>query len=255
MIEWQGLAPTDVSAMDPARQRPAAPALSRDTRATRGRHDLLVAAFALLLLLAWDASGLDLAVVRRYGTSAGFVWQEHWVTRDLLHQGGRWLGFAVLAVLVVNLRWPVFTRLTLAERWRWLGLTLLCLLAVPAFKHFSLTSCPWSLAEFGGAATYVSHWRLGVADGGSGHCFPSGHATSAFAVLRGSFALRPAHPVAARRWLGGALLFGLLFGWAQMARGAHYPSHAMWTAWACWGICAAGSALGSARRPARTVGR
>ena len=39
------------------------------------------------------------------------------------------------------------------------------------------------LAEFGGVAQHVSHWSLGVLDGGPGHCFPSGHASSAFAFF------------------------------------------------------------------------
>jgi membrane-associated PAP2 superfamily phosphatase len=108
---------------------------------------------------------------------------------------------------------------------------------VPAIKRVSLTSCPWDLAEFGGAAQYVSHWRWGVGDGGAGHCFPSGHAAGAFAFLSGYFVLRPHEARWARRWLIGVLVVGALFGTAQLVRGAHYPSHTLWTAWLCWAIC------------------
>lgn len=216
-------------------------------RALRREHwlgsDLAVALAGLALLLAWDASGLDLTVIRWYGTAQGFAWRDQWLTRDLLHAGGRWLAFAALGLILVNLWKPVFTRLGRGERWLWLGLTLVCLLAVPGFKQLSLTSCPWSLAEFGGVAQYVSHWRPGVSDGGSGHCFPSGHATSAFAFVSGYVVLRGHHPVAARRWLIAVIAAGALFAWAQTARGAHYPSHSMWTAWACWVICTGGAAL------------
>ena len=31
---------------------------------------------------------------------------------------------------------------------------------------------------------------------------------------------------------------GLLFGGAQTLRGAHYPSHSLWTAWLCWTLSA-----------------
>lgn len=246
MIELHAFAPA-ADATTLGVTPPAAPPPPRRTGAPLWRRDLLAIAVLLLLLLAWDSSGLDITIVRRYGTASGFPWKDHWFTRDVLHQGGRLLGFGVLAGLIANLWWPAFPGLSTAERWRWLGLTLLCLLAVPTFKQVSLTSCPWSLAEFGGVARYVSHWRLGVPDGGSGHCFPSGHATSAFAFLSGFFALRQAHPTAARRWLGGVMVFGGLFGWAQMARGAHYPSHVMWTAWACWTICVAADTLAAAR--------
>lgn len=45
------------------------------------------------------------------------------------------------------------------------------------------------------------------------------------------------------------LVVGTLFGWAQMARGAHYPSHTLWSAWLCWLVCVLGAAI--RRDPAR----
>ena len=80
-------------------------------------------------------------------------------------------------------------------------MVLLCVLVVPALKRLSSTSCPWDLALFGGVARHLSHWRWGVADGGAGHCFPSGHAVAAFAFISGWFALRSHDPRAAR-WCG-----------------------------------------------------
>ena len=242
-----GLTPT-ATALPIGARRPAWQPGWQQRTASGWRRDLRTSLLLLVCLLAWDASGLDLVVVRWYGDAGGFAWRDHWFTRDLLHGGGRWLAFLALAVLVVNLRWSVLgprgpgEPLDRRARWQGLLLTLACLLAVPTLKQFSLSSCPWSLAEFGGVARYVSHWQFGVADGGSGHCFPSGHATSAFAFLGGYMMLRGSHPVAARRWLFGVLVFGLVFGWAQLARGAHYPSHSLWSAWLCWVICCAGHA-------------
>ena len=34
--------------------------------------------------------------------------------------------------------------------------------------------------------------------------------------------------------LVAALPAGLLLGWAQQLRGAHYLSHTLWSAWICW---------------------
>jgi membrane-associated PAP2 superfamily phosphatase len=50
--------------------------------------------------------------------------------------------------------------------------------------------------------------------------------------------LRATSPTAARRWLAGVWLCGIAFGLAQLLRGAHYPSHTMWTAWLCWTLSA-----------------
>lgn len=202
------------------------------------RNDALVVALGLLALLAWDASALDLALMQTVGTSTGFAWRDVWWTSQLLHDGGRLLGWLALAGLVVNIWRPWWAGPTRRERVTWVLITLACLLLVPALKRISTTSCPWDLQAFGGVAAYVSHWQFGVKDGGPGHCFPSGHAVAAFAFISGWFALRPHAPRAARGWLAGVLTLGLLFGWAQMVRGAHYASHTMWSAWICWTACA-----------------
>jgi len=206
----------------------------------RRRSDLLLPLLALGLLLAWDASELDLLLIRLYGAADGFAWREHWFTSGLLHQGGRVLAWGLAGLLLLNALRPLWPEQNRAERWWWLAMTLFCVLLIPLLKRGSATSCPWDLAEFGGVARYVSHWHVGLGDGGPGHCFPSGHASSAFAFLGGFFALRRAYPGWARAWLVGVVLVGTLFGWAQMARGAHYASHTMWTAWICWFSCALG---------------
>jgi len=202
------------------------------------RTDILVVALGLLALLAWDASGLDLVVIQAVGTAQGFAWRDAWWTSRLLHDGGRLLGWTLLAGLVINIWRPWWSGPSRRERVGWVLITLACLVLVPALKRISATSCPWDLQVFGGVASYVSHWQFGVADGGPGHCFPSGHAVAAFAFLSGWFALRAHAPRAARAWLLGVLVLGVLFGTAQLLRGAHYPSHTMWSAWICWTACA-----------------
>lgn len=194
------------------------------------------------LLLLWDLSGLDLKVVRHFGTAEGFAWRDAWLTRQLLHEGGRALAWLALALVAYD-SW----RMALAGPSRrtklyWLGVMLGCLLLVPALKRLSQTSCPWDLAEFGGNAHYVSHWLWGVADGGPGHCFPSGHGVAAFAFLGLYFLWRTHRPQAARGVLLAVLVMGGLFGLAQLLRGAHYPSHTFWSAWLCWAVCTAANA-------------
>ena len=44
-------------------------------------------------------------------------------------------------------------------------------------------------------------------------------------------------------WLALVLATGFAFGTAQLLRGAHYPSHTLWSAWLCWAICAAAAQL------------
>lgn len=231
----------------------AAPESPRRGRVIDLGRDLAIATLALAALLAWDASGLDLPLARWFGNAQGFAWRDHWLLSTVLHDGARWLAWAIVAALIVNLRWPLWPlsalapALTRRERAGWLLLTLAGAALVPLIKQGSLTSCPWDLAEFGGRAWYVSHWQFGVPDGGGGRCFPSGHATTAFALFSGWFVLRRAHPVPARRWLLGVGAAGLLLGAVQLMRGAHFPSHTLWSGWLCYTFNALAAPLLGAR--------
>lgn len=217
--------------------------------APRWRRDVAVTLVALVLLLGWDVAGADLWVSHGVGSGAGFPWRDAWLTRSLLHDGGRWLAGGVLSVLMWRAwRCGPDDVLGVRQRWAALGVVMLSLLVVPGFKRASATSCPWDLAEFGGTARFVSHWSWGVLDGGPGHCFPSGHAVAAFCFLALYFAWRDVRPAVARGWLVAVMMTGALFGAAQVLRGAHFVSHVAWSAWICWTLSAAVDALSRLRR-------
>lgn len=208
---------------------PAAPPLS-PTRF------LAWTAAALALVLAWDASALDLPLARWFGNAQGFGLTHDWWLQQVLHTGARQAAWAWMLALAV-MAWRPRGALRMLPRADRLGLVagiLLAALVVQLLKRSSLTSCPWDLQAFGGSARHVSHWRWGVADGGGGHCFPAGHASTAFAFLAGFFWLRPWAPRAACLWLIATLLAGLTLGAVQMARGAHFLSHVLWAGWFCW---------------------
>lgn len=213
---------------------------------------------ALLLLLAWDALGLDLPLARLAGNHAGFPLRETWWMSTVLHEGARRAGWVLMAALVLSIWWPVgiLRQLTRGERTGLVAGTVLGLLAISVLKSASRTSCPWDLAEFGGMAPYISHWNFGVADGGGGRCFPAGHASTGFAFVAGYFWLRDTAPRAARAWLAAAMVAGLGLGLVQQLRGAHFLSHTLWTAWVCWttaGLTWA-AAQGLALRKSRRAG-
>ncbi len=195
---------------------------------------------SFLLLLAWDYSGLDLAMAHWFGSARGFALESHWLWRNLLHDNIRlwpW-GLELGLLIAIALPFGALKQLALARRVQLALTTLAALLAVSTIKLHSHTSCPWDLQEFGGVATYVSHWAWGVRDGGTGGCFPAGHASAGFAFIGGFFAFRHGLPKTARRWFAGAMVAGFIFGLAQQIRGAHYMSHTLWTAWLCWTVAA-----------------
>ncbi len=192
----------------------------------------------MALLLLWDASGLDLTLARPWATGQGFVLRDHWLLTRVLHDGARGAAWLPCLWLMVGIWKPtgILHRLGRAHRIQWAAGTLLALAAISVLKQRSQTSCPWDLAEFGGHATWVSHWAWQWVDGGPGRCFPAGHASAGFAYLAGYFVLRQIEPRLAWWWLAGSLAAGLLLGGVQQLRGAHYMSHTLWTGWLCWTV-------------------
>lgn len=205
-----------------------------------GRTAVFYTLACLLCLLAWDFSGLDRQVMHWVGHAQGFAWRESALLEQIFHTGARRLAAVIYLGVLAMVYWPrgIFRNLA---RWQRLEIAVgiaLALVAISGLKSLSLTSCPWDLQDFGGPAMYVSHWQWGVPDGGSGRCFPGGHASSAMAFLALSLPWLSAASPAQRR-IGKVLLLtvlflGLLLGMVQTLRGAHYPSHTFWTGFICW---------------------
>ena len=213
-------------------------------------HPALVWLLWTALTLLWDLGGLDLPVMRWLGDAQGFALQHNWLLENVLHNGVQKVSTGVYLVLWLIVWWPLGALKTWSRRER-LGVVLcitLALLATSGLKQASQTSCPSSLIEFGGNAHYVSHWAWGVRDGGGGHCFPGGHASSALAFLALAFPFlaRPdAHNQQRGRWVLAAVLAGgLLLGVSQTLRGAHYPSHTLWTVLLCAAVSTGAWRLG-----------
>jgi membrane-associated PAP2 superfamily phosphatase len=207
----------------------------------------LAAALAIFTLL-WDGSPLDLWVMRQIGDANGFAWRDHWLLSKVLHDAMHQLALLAYGLTLMSIWWPLgpWRRLRRSQRLEaFCGITL-CVLLIAGLKVFSHTSCPWDLQEFGGSARYLSHWTWGGIDGGPEHCFPAGHVSSVFSF----FAL--ALPWLAgdaserrfgRRILLGVLVLGALLGLGQTLRGAHFPSHTLWTALICWVVALLNHAL------------
>lgn len=214
---------------------PPAAALPVAPEAGALRRHAAVLALLFLALCAWDATGLDMALARWFGSANGFAWRSVPGFVLAFHEVPRALSMLLLAALVLGVVWPFgFLRgLALGARVQLAASVLGAVAVATLIKHGSSTSCPWDLAEFGGVARHVSHWAWGLRDGGPGRCFPGGHASAAFGFVAGWWVLRRGAPRVAGVWLAVALLAGLVLGGAQQVRGAHFMSHTFWSAWVC----------------------
>jgi len=169
--------------------------------------------------------------------SAQWIGAHSWVINELLHTAGRWAIRAMVA-LVLALWVATFVR----RDWRTLRrpaafLTIAMLLSmgvVGLLKTVTNVDCPWDLVPFGGRFPYVELFADRPDALRAGRCFPAAHASSGYALLALYFVFRERHARLAKLGLGVGLLAGLTFGLAQQARGAHFVSHDLWSAFLVW---------------------
>jgi membrane-associated PAP2 superfamily phosphatase len=147
------------------------------------------------------------------------------------HTGLKWLVLSIWLFCVIAA--------VLMRKWR-PSLVFFCItvaltaLVVALFKMNSAHSCPWDLSEFGGAAGWFPLFDSPAPPAGPGNCWPGGHAAGGFSLVAGYFAFRGSHRSAARIALAAALVLGALMSYVQIARGAHFLSHNLWSLWVAW---------------------
>lgn len=165
-----------------------------------------------------------------------WAWKDSWLAEHFFHRGGRAFSLAMLVVVLIALiaaygcaSWAVYRKPLLYLALAVSGGSLL----VSAFKSALAVSCPWEFSRYGGHLTYHSVFEQLFLRNGEG-CFPAAHASAGYAWVGLYFlGLSFASP---SRWAGliVALTCGLMFGFAQQIRGAHFMSHDLWTLAVCW---------------------
>lgn len=194
-----------------------------------------------LLIAAWTMTDADFWLADRLYAWQGGKWalKKAFLTEDVIHIAGRdlsalaWLGFLI---------WFVVARFRagMSNYRRPLGYLLLATLAgallVSWVKSWSNIDCPWDLFRYGGERPYIGFFSLRPIGLERGACFPAGHASGGYAWLALYFFLLVVRP--SLRWWGLAtgLTMGMIFGFSQQLRGAHFLSHDLWTATICWTV-------------------
>jgi membrane-associated PAP2 superfamily phosphatase len=176
----------------------------------------LLAAAASAIIVVLMRGGADQVLTALFFDSLQhrFPLRDAWAFSVLGHTALKWLMVAC---------WTAC--LALGPRFRQGALDMaLIAIVVTLAKHSSPFSCPWDLPAYGGASP------------SAGGCLPATHPLTGFALFGLYFALRSDSPRAARAVLAAAWAIGLLAGAVQIARGAHFASHVLWTAWVAWAV-------------------
>ena len=196
----------------------------------------------VLLATVFAVTPLDVTIARAIffdAANAQWIGAGSWTVNELLHTGGRWAIRVLLALVLA------FWIATWVERdWRELRrpaaffmiAALLSIGVVGLLKTLTNVDCPWDLAAFGGRFPYVELFADRPDALRVGRCFPAAHASSGYALLALYFTFRERHAGLAKLGLALGLLTGLTFGLAQQARGAHFVSHDLWSAFLVWTV-------------------
>lgn len=194
---------------------------------------------ALLLIVIFEFTSLDVILEDGFFQAGRFTGAGNWWLETFSHH---WIKWAVIALalfiwgrLLFDWFWPTAS----LDRLRWIAVGVALVLApvsVSSLKHFSSRHCPWDLQRYGGIEPYVGLFEK-PATQKPGRCFPAGHASTGFSLFALVLFWRGRSPRFARVAWWVAFAAGLLLGWGQQARGAHFLSHTLWSAWVCWAIC------------------
>jgi len=217
---------------------------SRDGQHVLLYHSMALAAGAIALTLGLGDGHVDLTIARWFFDDARRVFPltNQWLLKTVLHDAARTTS-VVAALALVGLAVTSYVtqqlRAVRAHREALLFISIAMLVGVAtvgALKHYSSHACPWSLTIFGGSAVYHPLLAAYSAAPDVNGCFPAAHPVAGYAWLAVGFAL---YPTARRRaWHAWAVAFalGTLFGGVQIVRGAHFPSHVLWSAWVVWAV-------------------
>lgn len=105
---------------------------------------------------------------------------------------------------------------------------------VGILKSVSQHSCPWDLIAYGGKVVEYPLLSAVSYFDGPGRCFPGGHASGGFSLMALFFLFYPKNQKLAFIVLTSAMLLGLIMGFGQVVRGAHFLSHNLWSCWWVW---------------------
>ncbi len=194
---------------------------------------------ALVILAMGKFTNIDLRIEDYYYDPVLklFPWKNAWFAKDLMHGymknvilGG---GYALYLFLLID-HFKPWKGLSAGLRYR-LKFVALASVLIPAtislVKSHSVLHCPWDIDRYNGAAPFLrllDHAPVGM---GHGACFPAGHASAGLWLASLCIFWLPHNGKKAAYVYVMGLGVGLILGWVQQMRGAHFLFHTLWSAW------------------------
>lgn len=202
----------------------------------------IMSAFPLLLLLmgiAFEYTGFDVWWVSHFYDEQSRSWpfRGHWLFDTVIHGWGRhfYMLAAALWLVVFFFTW----RPGPFKKHKKIMLYVLAAsatgpLMVGIGKQTTHIYTPWDLAMFSGTLPYIRLFDPVFHGLPIGKAFPAGHAAGGYSFFSLYFLLAHLRSPYKNHGFFLALGLGLLFGIGQQVRGAHFPSHDLFTLVICW---------------------
>ena len=196
---------------------------------------------ALVILALGEFTNIDLIIEDYYYDPIlkTFPWKDSWFANDLMHnylkQIIKGCGVILYLVLIINLVKPL-RFLSDWIRFRLCFVALASLLipsTIGTLKKITDFDCPWDIDRYNGTAPFLRLFEHlpHALNLNSGNCFPAGHATTGLWLASLCIFWLPNKPRHALGVFILGLLFGLVLGWVQQMRGAHFLFHTLWSMW------------------------
>lgn len=200
---------------------------------------LAVPLILLVMGILFEYSGFDIWWVGHFfdGQTRSWPFRDHWLFNTVIHEWGRLFnigmgGLWLIAFLSACFHAPF-------KKYRKIMLYFLAAagagpLIVGAVKNMTHIYTPWDLNLFSGTLPYIRLFDPAPHGLPIGHAFPAGHSSGGFAYVSLYFLLRHLDSPHRKYGLLFGLGLGLIFGIGQQVRGAHFPSHDLFSMVICW---------------------
>ena len=195
--------------------------------------------FILAVAVVFEYSGLDVWWESGFfdASSSSWPYRGHWFFEQVTHEGGRYFNIFAAGIWLMGF---VATFLHPPSR-KYRKPMLYFLVAAAAgpaivgiFKQTTHIYTPWDIIPFSGSLPYIRLFDPLPEGLPVGEAFPAGHASGGYAFFSLYFFLHQLGTPLKKYGFAAGLLLGGVYGFGQQARGAHFPSHDLFSMVICW---------------------
>lgn len=203
------------------------------------KHIVPALVFAVFMLFLYPKTHLDTLITNLFfdAQSRSFPLEHQAFLSQWMHRGLKWLMVLIaLSCLVLSAVSFKFIPLKAHRKslfWVFVGMVTASTI-VATLKHYNQHGCPWDIDLYGGNLPLFELFVTPPIGIEAGRCFPAGHPSGGFALIAFYFAFMASHPRFAKAMLVAGFVMGLMMGFSQMMRGAHFLSHVLWSGWVVW---------------------